>query len=394
MFVRPDASLETRCSVGLRPPDRRHRVVDLEREGTYRGAVNEQIGMGKRVHVLVQHDADVALTEKHNVLGLVLADRPEPRMLEHCLECRFGALIDREFDEPYAFELRRRRRIEQLDPSAHLSGGAQRDAGIGFRQPPDLFLGEQQGSPSVLRRSPGWRGAKVVIENFERNCARVTSGENALQEQRNIEGTLAGEAAEVPAQRQRVHAKARRVRKLYEEDPLAGKLRETRPVVRQRERMKAVNDQSKVRMLSLLDYAPCFVEGPNMRSPRQGFVADFEISAGGALSQFMKLCRRAGLIVDDIGPNIRAHYHERGAELFHNVEFSFRPVEIACQLHVRDPLEVTKWLKQIDGQTNLAGVEPNVSWRPIKEQEVIFKDLDAVEMSRDNRVEFLRQRAA
>lgn len=31
MFVRPDASLETRCPVCLRTPDRRHRVVDLER---------------------------------------------------------------------------------------------------------------------------------------------------------------------------------------------------------------------------------------------------------------------------------------------------------------------------------------------------------------------------
>src|SRR5262245_44113481 len=104
----------------------------------------------------------------------------------------------------------------------------------------------------------------------------------------------------------------------------------------------------------------------------------------------MELCRRAVLVVDDVGPNIRAHQHEWGAELFHKVEFSFRPVEIACQLKVRDPLEVTKWLKQIDGQTNPAGIEPNVSWCPIEKQKVIFKDLDAVEMSRDDRVEFLR----
>src|SRR5262249_4324891 len=151
---------------------------------------------------------------------------------------------------------------------AHRSGRVRVGvASLGFRQSPDLLLGEQQGSHSVLRRLPGWRGAKVVIENFERNCARVTSGENAVQEQRNVERTLAGEAAEVPAQRQRVHAKARRVRKLHEAEPLAGNVRGRRPVVGQRERMKAGDDQSKVRMLSLLDYAPCFVEGPNMRSP-------------------------------------------------------------------------------------------------------------------------------
>ena len=84
---------------------------------------------------------------------------------------------------------------------------------------------------------------------------------------------LTGEAAEMSTPLQHVQFKPRRIGNLNKRDFIPGYFRDGRKVATPRENMKAVENNAKVRVVSLFNNIPCGGEIGGVAPPGQGFVA-------------------------------------------------------------------------------------------------------------------------
>ena len=271
--------------------------------------------------------------------------------------------------------------------------GAEGERG-GLVGAPHPLLEKEQRAVAVGRGLARGCGPHVVVEDLERDRAGIAAGEHRLEEARHVEVALARQAAEVAAQGQRVHADARGIGQLDEEHPLAREVCDTRPVVRESERVEAVEDQAEMRVVRPLDDAPGPVEGAHLGAPGQGLEADLEAALRRPLGELVELVGHPGVVVRDLVPDVGADQDQRRAELFHQVELALGPVEVALQLLVRHALEVAEGLKQVDRQAEVGGVAAHVAGRAGVKEEVVLEDLDPVEARRRDRLQLLDQRAA
>ena len=125
----------------------------------------------------------------------------EPELAEQLGErCSLG-LVDGEFDE------------------AHAAAAAPLAPALAARPRGGKLVLQQQQRAHAVDRGPRRRaGAKLVVEDFQRQRAGVTGRGHRLHEFAHRQIALSGKAAEMPAPREDVQFELRRVGQLHQED--------------------------------------------------------------------------------------------------------------------------------------------------------------------------------
>nr|WP_234840823.1 hypothetical protein [Sinorhizobium meliloti] len=83
-----------------------------------------------------------------------------------------------------------------------------------------------------------------------------------------------------------------------------------------------------------------------------------------------------------------------GAQLRHDVELAFRPVEETRPMRLRRGLEVAERLEECDLQTVIPDHAPDIGGRPVKGEKIVLEDFDAAEAHLGDGRELFRQFAA
>src|SRR2546423_378276 len=95
--------------------------------------------------------------------------------------------------------------------------------------------------------------------------------------------------------------------------------------------MKAVQDQTEMRVVGALDDRPRLRVQIDRPSPCERLEAYPQIAARGPLGKLIKLRRHALLIRDELWRGVRAHKHERRAQGLHDVELPLGAIEVPAK---------------------------------------------------------------
>src|SRR5450830_420202 len=131
-----------------------------------------------------------------------------------------------------------------------------------------------------------------------------------------------------------------------------------------------------------------------MTSPRQGLVANPQVSSAGAFGEQAQVIQKHTFIAQGIRSGVTAHQDKVGAQLLHQVELPLGAVDVALQAITTAAFEVTKRLKQGDGDPQVSTHLPDVARTAIVVEEIIFEDFHTVKTRGRNGFEFLRQGTA
>jgi hypothetical protein len=236
--------------------------------------------------------------------------------------------------------------------------------------------------------------AEGVVEDLQREGARVARAQRLLEEVLHVELALSREAAVVARPLQDVHGQQRRIGHLHEEDAFAGNVRDARGIVAQREGVEAVEDQTQVRMRGALDDGPGVSIAVHVASPGQRLEADAQVAPSRPLRQLVELRRGALVAGERLRRGVGAHQHQRCAERLHHVELALGTIEAALELDVRHAFEVAERLVQVDGEAQVGRDRPQLGRRAVEVDEVGLEQLDAVEARGGNGFQLVAQRAA
>src|SRR5579864_6607487 len=196
------------------------------------------------------------------------------------------------------------------------------------------------------------------------------------------------------APREWIHLQSWRIRQLNEEDFLTGNVLDARRVIRKRERVKAVDADPERGVIGPAHQVPGFSIRAYVSTPGQGFIGDADAAFSRALRRSMQLPGGALRIAQRLGRNVGAHQQHGRAEFDHDVEFALDPIEVLSEDLVGDALQVTKWLEQIDAETQILGELADLPRGSSGIDQVVFEDLDAIESSRGDGPQLVLQGAA
>jgi hypothetical protein len=385
-LVRADAPGERRIAESGRAFERHFRIVDAKRRCAQRQPVLLKECIRERVVLGVQHDRRRAVLEQRDVLRAVAAREAEPHPAEPVADGRGRLRVDREFDELEADVRGRRRRREQ-----RLAGGRR----VPFLREPrarQVFQIEQR-TVAVGGRDRGRRGAKAVVEDFERQRARIAGLDHARGEAGEVEVALAGERPVVAAPFEHVHRELRRIGDLHEGDPLAGDGGDRVRTIVERQRVEAVEREAEVRAVHRVHELPRVAVAFHDAAPRERLVRGDHAGRARGLGERAELVDQQRVVRDRVGRHVAAYQDAVGAERVHHVELAADAVEVARELRRAHALEVAKGLEQHDVEPEIGGHAPHVGGRSIEVDEVVLEDLDTVEACGLDGGELLGKRA-
>ena len=191
-----DRLLPFRTQQGAGTVQRAGGIVNPDRHGAHRRAVQlEVLGRGT-VLFGIQHEIDAALPIQIHRFRPVPAGVAEAQRLQKARKLPPRRFIHGKLQELHAIQ----------DRGCRQAGAVRR-----------LGLGQDQGPQSVARDEARGGGAKIVVENLQRKRPGVTGCEHRAQEPDHVEIALAGEIAKMPAPTQHIHGQLRRVGHLHEE---------------------------------------------------------------------------------------------------------------------------------------------------------------------------------
>ena len=167
--------------------------------------------VGEALAFAVDDQVDPALRVEIDVLRPMPAGAAEAEALDQRGQIARRRIVDRELDELGALDNRGRRKRRQVGERRVAPRGALR------RQ---RFARGAQRAHAVDRNRGGRGAAKLVVEDFERQRAAIAGAGHSVEIVDDRVVALAGIAAIMPAQRQRVHDQRRRVGHLHEGDLL------------------------------------------------------------------------------------------------------------------------------------------------------------------------------
>ena len=191
-----------------------------------------------------------------------------------------------------------------------------------------------------------------------------------------------------------VHGQQRRIGHLHKEDTLARNVGNAHRVVAQRQGVKAVQNQTQVRVVGLLHNGPRLLVEVDPLAPGQGLVANAQVAAAGALGQLVQLRRRALGIAQRCGRGVGAHQHQRAAQLLHHIELALGTVQAAAKQLVGHAFKVAKRLVQVNAQAQVSGLLAQLAGAAGEADEVGLKQLNAIEARSGNGFELLAQGSA
>ena len=354
--------------------DRAVGVVDPQRRGADRGAVQLEVLGGGAVLLAVEHEVGAALAVEVDGLRAVPPGMAEAERAHEVGQRRAGRAR-----RPRTRGTRRRR------AGAAAAGPAPPCARASTQ------ISERSPSRAVMRAGAARKSSLKISSD---SGPVVAGGQDRAHEAGHVERALAGEVAEVAAPGQHVHLEPRRIGELHEEDLLARHLGEAGRVVAERQGVEAVDDQPERRVVDRAHDVPGLPPQRDVAAEGERLVADAQAAPGGALGDGGEVGRGPRGIVDRGRLHVAAHQHEIGAERLHHVELALGPVQVARALRLRHALEVAQRLVERDRQAEPVADRLHVGRRAVEGQEVVLEDLDAVEPGRCRRLELVRQRAA
>src|SRR5260221_2092887 len=191
----------------------------------------------------------------------------------------------------------------------------------------------------------------------------------------------------------RVAGHSRRVCKLYEEQLLRRKRGDGGKIVGERQCVKAVDDQAERAMIRLAHSAQILRPSANVTPPRERLVTDAQAAARGALRHLVEVARGSCGVIESRWMDVAAHEHEVSAEGFHHIELPFGAIKIAAALRLGHRLEVTKRLKDCDGELEVLGKTPHLLRLSVEGQEIVLEYFHAREAGRSRGFHFVEKRA-
>jgi hypothetical protein len=158
--------------------------------------------------------------------------------------------------------------------------------------------------------------------------------------------------------------------------------------------VEAVENQTDVRVIGLLDDLPRLAVPVHMPAPGQGFEADAQVTPGGALGQLAQLRGGPLRIAERQWRRVGAHQHQRRAQLLHQIELALGTIEAAPEWNVRHALEIAERLVTIERQPEIGGHAGHRFCAAGELNEIILEKLEAVEARCGDRLQLLAQGAA
>ncbi len=314
--------------------------------------------MGEALVLEVEHEVDLALAVELDLLGAVAVAAAKAQAMQHRATGRGLAALIHELDELDAFDARQRCRR---------------------RHRADLLLEPEEGAHAVLGDPAGRRGAEVVAEDLVAEPAAVADLGQLLQHRRHRQVALAGKAPVVPAQEQKVHLDAGRVRGLDEDDALGRDGADGVDRQAPGEQVEAVEDQAHLRMVGRAHRGPGLPVVVDVAAPGQRLEADLDAELARELAQLVQIGRDAGRVVDRFRGHAAADQEQRRAQSLHQLELAPRPLEGASAQRFGQALEVAKRLQRHDLEPERARERPHVLRPAVEIGQIVLEDLDAVE---------------
>ena len=108
---------------------------------------------------------------------------------------------------------------------------------------------------------------------------------------------------------QDVHHEQRRIGKLHEENLFARNVGDSRGIVPQGKRMKAVDDQPEMRVVRAFDDVPRLGPAVDRPPPGKRFVPDAQMTLRRAFREFVQLRRRALFVSYDVRRRVGTNQH-------------------------------------------------------------------------------------
>ena len=253
--------------------------------------------VGEALAFAVDDEVDPALRVEIDVLRAVPPGAAESEALDQRGQFARRRVARRKLDEFGPLDHRRRRKRRQIGERRVAARGALR------RQ---RFAGGAQRAHAVDRDRGGRGAAKLVVEDFERQRAAIAGAGHGVEIVDDRIVALAGIAAIVPAQRQRVHDERRRIGHLHEGDLLGRQGGDRLDRIAADADVKAVEHNPEVVAIGGAHDVPG--RGPVLHPPPPGerLVADPHAVLAGEIGQFGEVAGGALAIVDRVGRDIGA----------------------------------------------------------------------------------------
>lgn len=147
-------------------------------------------------------------------------------------------------------------------------------------------------------------------------------------------------------------------------------------------------------MVGLANDVPDLLISIDVPAPGQGFVADPQATAAGALGQQAQVVHQDLPVADTVGGGIAAHQHQVGAQFLHQVELALGTFQVALQAVAAAAFEVAKGLEQGDGDAQVRAHLADFPGAAVVVEQVVLENLHAVETGGGNGFELFRQGTA
>ena len=236
--------------------------------------------------------------------------------------------------------------------------------------------------------------AELVVENLETDRPGVAGGHDPAHEAHHVEIAFARHVAEVARPVEQVHLDGGGIGELDEEDAVAGNAADGVGVDLAGKRVEAVEDQPDVRVIGPAHHFPGVAVVAHMLTPGQRLEPDAQAALRGPLAELAEVVGHAVDAAQRLGMDRGTDQHQIGAQLLHQVELAFGPVEDPRPQGVRQTFEIAKWLEQGDVQPLVAHHPAGIGRAAVEGDEILFEDLDAVVARRGDGFEFFGEPAA
>ena len=258
----------------------------------------------------------------------------------------------------------------------------------------ESFAGGAERAHAVDRDRRRRRAPELIVEDLERQRPAVAGARRGVEKIDDRKVALAGIAAVVPAQRQRVHDQGRRVGHLDERDSLGRQSRDRLDRIAAHADVKAVEHDAEIVAVGGAQNLPGGRPVFHVPAPGERLVADPHAMLAGEIGELREICGGSRRVVDRFRRDVGADAEKPAPEFVHEFELARRALEIAFPDRLRHRLEIAQRLKRDDFEPEIGRHAPHVSGLSVEEGQVVLEQFDRAEARLGRGGELALQRAA